>query len=342
MTPWLVCLAAAAAAPQDVVLRGGHLVGVGVTDVAIRNGTIAEIGPGVAPELLALPIPGRWIVPAFVDSHVHLAYRNTPEALGDGGIAAAVDLAAPLGWIGRDQPPLRVLWSGPMITTTGGYPLDGWGRDGYGWPADDPLAAGAAVDLLVAAGAGVIKMPITGGSSPDPVSQEAIVAAAHALGKKVVAHALTDADARAAARAGADALAHTPVAPLSDATVQAWAGRAVISTLGAFGGTPDAVDNLRRLRAAGATVLYGTDYGNTTTPGIDPRELALLAQAGLDGDAILAAATTAPAAYWGWSDLGRLAPGQAASFLVVSRDPRTDPTILADPVQVWIGGVRRK
>ena len=341
MTPWLIGLAAAAA-PQDVVLRGGHVVGVGVTDVAIRSGRIAEIGPGVAPDLLALPVPDRWIVPAFIDSHVHLAYRNTPEALGDGGIAAAVDLAAPLGWIGRDQPPLRVLWSGPMITATGGYPLDGWGRDGYGWPADGPLAAGAAVDLLVAAGAGVLKLPVTGGSSLDPVSQEAVVAAAHALGKKVVAHALTDDDARAAARAGADALAHTPVGALSEATVQAWAGRAVISTLGAFGGTPEAVENLRRLRAAGATVLYGTDYGNTTTPGIDPRELALLAQAGLDGPALLAAATTAPAAYWGWSDLGRLGPGQAASFLVVSRDPRVDPTVLTDPVQVWIGGVRRK
>jgi imidazolonepropionase-like amidohydrolase len=332
MTAWLVCWFAGAAAPQDVVLRGGHLVGVGVTDVAIRQGKIAEIGPGVAPDLLALPIAGRWIVPAFVDSHVHLAYRNTPEALGDGGIAAAVDLAAPLGWIGRDQPPLRVLWSGPMITAPGGYPLDGWGRDGYGWPAADPLAAGA----------GVLKMPVSGGASLDPVSQEAVVAAAHALGKKVVAHALTDADARAAARAGADALAHTPVSPLSDATVQAWAGRAVISTLGAFGGTPEAVDNLRRLRAAGATVLYGTDYGNTTTPGIDARELALLGEAGLDGDAILTAATSAPAAYWGWSDLGRLAPGQAASLLVVSRDPRVDPVVLTDPVQVWIGGVRRK
>src|SRR4030095_6812621 len=96
----------------------------------------------------------------------------------------------------------------------------------------------------------------------------------------------------------------TPVAPLSKKTTALWADRAVISTLRAFGGSESAIANLRALRAAGAPVLYGTDFGNTTVPGIDSQELELMARAGLDGAAILDAATSAPAAFWALHRLG--------------------------------------
>src|SRR6185436_1172042 len=122
---------------------------------------------------------------------------------------------------------------------------------------------------------------------------------AHARGLKVAAHALSDDEAARAARAGVDVLAHTPVAALSKKTIALWSDRAVISTLRAFGGSKTALSNLRALRDAGATVLYGTDFGNTTTPGIDGNELELLTQAGLDGAAILDAGTSTPAAFWG-------------------------------------------
>jgi imidazolonepropionase-like amidohydrolase len=61
----------------------------------------------------------------------------------------------------------------------------------------------------------------------------------------------------------------------------------------------------------------------------------------MDGAAILAALTTAPAKQWGWADLGALAPGMAASFLVVDGDPLADPLVLAAPREVWIDGARR-
>jgi imidazolonepropionase-like amidohydrolase len=154
-------------------------------------------------------------------------------------------------------------------------------------------------------------------------------------------HALSDPDAARAAAAGADLLAHTPVQPLADTTIAAWSTRTVITTVGAFGGTAVTVDNLRRLRAAGASILYGTDLGNTQTAGIDPNELELLQQAGLDGAAILAAGTRSPAAYWGLGDLGDLAPGKAASLLVLDADPVLDPLTLARPVQVYLDGALR-
>lgn len=332
---------AVAASPTDVVLRGAILDGT-PTDIALVGGKIAAIGPGVGAGLPVVDVAGRYVVPAFVDSHVHLAYRFDPAKLGDGGIVAAVDLAAPIEWIGRDAPPLRVLWSGPMVTAPDGYPLSSWGAAGYGWPATDPDTAAAAVDLVLDAGAKVVKFPVTGAPTLDAASRAAVVQRAHARGAKVAVHALGDSDALQAANAGADVLAHVPVQLLGDATVAAWGGRAVIPTLSAFGGAPEAVENLRRLRHAGATVLYGTDFGNSTAPGISRAEIRLMVAAGMDGRAILAAGTSAPAAYWGWEDLGAVAVGKSASLLVLTADPLVKPEILADPEQVWIGGVRRR
>jgi imidazolonepropionase-like amidohydrolase len=151
-------------------------------------------------------------------------------------------------------------------------------------------------------------------------------------------HALSNASALAAAQAGVDVLAHTPVEPLDDATVAAWRGRAVISTLAAFGGSADAVHNLARLRAAGVTVLYGTDLGNTRDPGPSADEVKLLRAAGLDDAAITEAMTTAPLAFWGLS-VGPAA-GREATFVVLDGDPRRDASVLLHPRAVYVRGKR--
>ena len=108
-------------------------------------------------------------------------------------------------------------------------------------------------------------------------------------------------------------------------TVEAWAGRAVISTLSAFGGATG--ENFKKLRAAGATVLYGTDFGNTQLAGISGEEIDLLLAAGLDGQAIVTAMTSAPAQYWRLDRQsppgpGLLVVGGVASFMIVAADPR--------------------
>jgi imidazolonepropionase-like amidohydrolase len=151
-------------------------------------------------------------------------------------------------------------------------------------------------------------------------------------------HALSDAGALAAAHAGADLLAHTPVEPLADATIDAWRGRAVISTLAAFGGTDAAVKNLVRLRAAGVTVLYGTDLGNLRDAGPSADEVALLRKAGLDDTAITAAMTTTPLAFWGWD--AAVAAGHEATLVVLDGDPRRDASVLLHPRAVYIRGAR--
>ena len=111
------------------------------------------------------------------------------------------------------------------------------------------------------------------------------------------------------------------------------------STLSAFG-APDAVENASIFHARGGTFLYGTDFGNTTTTGIDIAEIDDLTAAGFDGAAILDAGTRVPAAFWGLNDLGALEAGKSASVLVLAEDPWRMPETLASPVAVYIDGVR--
>ncbi len=335
--------AASATAPgAHYVLTGATVVGQGAADVEIDGARIARVGAAGSGSGGGeqVELPGKYLVPAFIDSHVHLAYYAVGPELTRAGIAAAVDMAAPLASFGTDLSPLVVVRSGPMITAPGGYPTQSWGKDGYGHEVADVTAAGAAVDTLSNAGARLIKFPLTEAPTLELPVASAVVARAHSLELKVAVHALGTAQADMAATSGADLLAHTPVEPLPELSVGAWAEKAVVSTLAAFGGSPNAIANLRALRDAGAIVLYGTDLGNTRSAGIQSSELTLLAQAGLDGAAIIAAGTSAPAAYWQLAELGAIAPGKRASLLVLGEDPLLNPLALSTPEAVYIDGKR--
>lgn len=253
-----------------------------------------------------------------VDSHVHLAYYPVAGALARSGIGAVVDLASPETALGTKYP-LLVIQSGPMLTRPGGYPLDAWGSDGYGIGCDTTECVTQTIDRLHREGAGVIKLALDG-DGLDPRLVRPAIDAAHALGLKVAVHALTDESVRLAGREGADVLAHTPLEPLTQETIESWrvtdvtrtwAGevrinrksehdRAVITTLAAFGGSPTALDNLGRLSNVGVTVLYGTDLGNLRVNGPSTEEMALMKQVLLDDDVVRNAMTTVPWHFWGF------------------------------------------
>jgi imidazolonepropionase-like amidohydrolase len=140
-----------------------------------------------------------------------------------------------------------------------------------------------------------------------------------------------------------DALAHTPTEALSDETIAVWSDRSVISTLAAFDKLSEPIRNVRRLRKAGATVLYATDMGYTISPGINPVELELLAKAGLSNQDIVEAGTTIPAKYWDFGNgLGSLSIGGAASFFILGQNPITDPANLSRLIAVYIDGQKIK
>jgi imidazolonepropionase-like amidohydrolase len=321
------------------VLEGGVIFGVGKQNLLIDSGRVVAVGVSHDAAARAVNVSGRYIVPGFIDSHVHLAYyAEGALELASNGIVAVLDLAAPMRALSVNHAPLRVLNAGPMITAVLGYPTNSWGADGYGLGVANPAAGAAAVESLFQAGVQAIKVPLTAAPTLDDATVQAIVKAAHAHQLKVYTHALEEPNAARAAANGIDVLAHTPTQALSEATLEAWKTRTVISTLSAFGGSSAALNNLRALRERGARVLYGSDFGNTRETTIQSAEITQLLSAGMDGESIVKAGTSVPAEFLGLGDLGSLEVGKRASFLVLAADPSSDPHTLSQPVAVYVDG----
>jgi len=278
---------------------------------------------------------GLIVVPAFIDAHVHLAVAGDPHVVAREqvrrGVVAVLDLGAPERLLPMRHAPLRVRFSGPLLTAPGGYPTASWGRNGEGLEIETPEQARAAVRRLAKAEARFVKLALDARFPLlDPAVAAAATAEARAQGMLVAAHALDEDAVRRALAADADVLAHTPRDPLPGDLVARLRGKWVISTLRAFAVAPE---RLRALRDAGVRIAYGTDLGNEgTKPGIDAGELELLEAAGMDP---LAAATSEAAALLGLRDVGRLAVGASASVLAV-RSLR--PEDLARPEWVMIDG----
>jgi imidazolonepropionase-like amidohydrolase len=292
----------------------------------VEGGRIVEKGPPHADHLL---------VPALIDAHVHLAVVGdaAARALAAAGIAAVLDLGAPERSLPLRCPPLGVVFAGPMLTAKGGYPTRTWGADGFGIELTGEAHAREAVGRLAALGARFVKLsfdprfPLLAADLAHAAADEA-----HRRGLLVAAHALEADSVRRALDAGCDVLAHTPREELASDLLDRLRGRWVISTLRAFGVLPA---RLRALSECGMRVAYGTDLGNDgTSPGIDERELALVAEAGVDP---LQAATAAAAELLGLEGLGSIEVGNRACVLAVD-DER--PRSLAHPLQVWMDGAQ--
>lgn len=304
--------------------------------IRIENGVITQLHDSTP----GLDYEGTWIVPAFIDSHVHLAYFPVAQELLDGGIAAAVDLAAPITFLTQELQPLQLKRSGPMITAMQGYPTQSWGSDGYGIECVDELSVEQNIIDLHQMGADLIKLPLTSAPTLTDTQLSRAVQVAKNLGIPTVTHAMNSTQVSRAGQYGIDILAHTPTALLDETSLALWENKTVISTLHAFGST-NAISNLSQLHAHGAQILYGTDLGNTQDASISSYELQLLAQAGLSNDEIIASGTSIPANFWGFTGLGDIREGFRASFLVLDTDPLIDITTLSRPIEVWIDGQKR-
>jgi hypothetical protein len=214
-----------------------------------------------------IDVSGKFLAPAVIDSHVHVAYYPAQAALAAGGVAAAVDLAAPFDALDADYSPLEVAFAGPMLTAPSGYPTRSWGSQGYGLEIGTPEAARSAVDRL-------------------------------------------------------------------------FRGRRHRGRLARARRDQHAVRVRRRERARESAQAARARRACALWHGLrqhacDGRERA---RAGLDPAAILASTSAEPAAYWGFSELGAIAVGKAASLLVLPDDPLSDPSALARPVAVYLHG----
>lgn len=101
-----------------------------------------------------------------------------------------------------------------------------------------------------------------------------------------------------------------------------------------------ALKSVGRFHAAGVAVLAGTDAPNPGTGhGVSiHQELELLVEAGLSPAAAMNAATALPAARFGLTDRGRIAPGMRGDLVLIEGDPTADISHTRQLVRIWKNG----
>ncbi|MBC3991410.1 amidohydrolase family protein [Streptomyces sp. AC563] len=330
---------------------------------------------------------GRTLLPGLIDAHTHVFDGSLSQALRY-GVTTELDMfCLPHVLPGQrrlaaerdDVADLRS--AGTLATVPGGHPTQLL-PDLPGTPEgpvvidviDDPARAPEFVRARQAEGADYLKIVIDDGSvhgtdlpTMTPELAAALTSAAHTVGLRVIAHAITAAEVATALDAGVDGLAHvwTDLAPGDPASRRLAervrsAGVFTVTTLAYFeaiteretrapacahpGGSRNAAGAVRALREAGAPLLAGTD-ATPYTPGHGSgmhRELRLLHRAGLSPRAALAAATSLPARHFALTDRGRIAPGLRADLLLVEGDPTRDVSAIAALTDVWRRGVRHR
>lgn len=306
---------------------------------------------------------GAVLLPGLIDAHVHLQDRTTLDLLCSWGVTTALDMGT---W-----PPARVraLRGVPGLTDvrSAGTPAIGGGGPHAripGMPADAFLLAPEQAATFVAARVGegsdyikvVLEAPGRGG--PDQASVDALVTAAHAHDKLVVAHASVTGAVATALHAGVDVLTHAPLdRPLDEEAVTriAQEGRVVVPTLTMMEGTAAAApttsyqaaaQSVSSLHRAGVLLLAGTDANSQPGVFFAPvhgqslhHELELLVAAGLSPAQALRSATSSPARVVGLTDRGAVEPGLRADLVLVEGNPLEDISATRSIRRVWCAGV---
>ncbi len=369
----LVMLSAVGAMPQGqpgdslVVLHGGHYVDVRAGalrpngTIVVRGGKIVDMRAPAAgwrppPGARVIELDGRTILPGLIDAHVHLTLAGDPGSNARATLAAGFTTVLDLGSsdgaalrlrdaiaAGEMEGP-RVIAAGSWIGSTGGVCEFG------GATVRDAAEARARARGDLARGADVLKVCVTGWpkdavSFPDSIELKAeplaaVMDVARTARRPVYAHAIGRAGALLAAAQGVRALAHTPVVDSAAAATLAGTGIRVISTLASLGPRPGGAEVRRSfglLLEVGVPVVLGTDAG-VLAHGKNAEELVALDEAGLTPAEALRAATVDAAALLGVDEIGEIAIGKAADFVVVEGDPLTDLRVVQRPVMVLKGG----
>ncbi len=275
------------------------------------------------------------------------------------------------GWI--DGP--RIVGSGGVSVTGGHGDVDGMRADLLEKYTSKTICDGAddcrrATRRAVKFGADVIKITATGGVLSDTntgTGQQMeddelveVMNTAHALGRKVAAHAHAAQGINAALRAGVDSIEHGSYANAESIRLFKETGAYLVPTLLAgatvvkmaensnFMSLPikakamrvgrDMAGNFARAYAEGVKIAYGTDSG-VSKHGTNAEEALLMKEAGMSEADILKAATVNAADLIDMSDsLGTLENGKYADIIAMEASPLEDISALLDVSFVMKGG----
>lgn len=335
-----------------------HIVDAGGTTIV----------PGLVDGHSHLTLPGgsHWIDRAFDTTETLL---DVAEANADlqmrSGVRWARDVGSPRRSVGGAAEralalTVRDRWRGrrdrPYVRAAGT-----WIATPKALPAGLPVEAADADELLARVtgqlddGADFVKLYLDG---PDPETAPwtaaevgRVAEAAHQRGAKVTAHASRLSGARVAAEAGIDSIEHGFELDADIAATMARNKVTVVTTLTVmrswltFGSTTTidrfadakpirerlerAMDSVRIARAAGVTIVGGTDFGGgSARANMLPWEFESLVESGLQPWEALASVTWRGGELLGEPDAGVIREGGPADFSLVHGDPLSDPTAL--------------
>ena len=367
---------------QVVVVRGRRIEAVG-------DAATTPVPPGAR----VIDLTGATVLPGLIDSHTHIFLQG--EDAKEGGYDAQL-LLAPLalraaraavsarraleqgfttirdvetegagyGDVGIKQAVEKGYVPGPRmfvctraISTTGGYPLEGYAPEievpKGAQLVDGPVEARKAAREQLDHGADWIKVYMTHRSwvdeKGDLVSQptltleelRAIVDEAHGWRRKVACHAYGGEGLHRALEGGCDSIEHG--LDLDDAAVARMVRQgtwycptlAVYYTQWAPADTPQGQRDRKRAEVhgpsfqralkAGVKIVFGTDVGGFSWSDPIAQEFPRMVELGMSAMAAVRSATSVPAEMLGLAgQVGVVAPGALADLIAVRGDPLRD------------------
>ncbi len=354
-----LALIAAAQSPcfgQVIAIRAGRVLDPATGSaslnqiILIQRGRIGAIGPNVTIPAGATvyDLSNATLIPGLIDAHVHLGLGGPvrANALADlrAGFTTVIDLGARthrlLGI--RDSinagliPGPRVFAAGIWVGRKNG--VCEFGGIGIAGGAD---AFRRRVRENIEAGADFIKVCVTGWPAeayahpdayelPDSVLK-AVVDAAHAGKRRVLAHDISRGGVRAGVAAGIDGLAHAAFLDSATAVLLRTRSIFMIPTLASLtAGSPRAASNelawaVGLAQRVGVRLVFGTD-GGVLPHGQNAKEFVAMYQAGVPLADLLRSATSNAARALGLDSLGQIGPGMVADIVALAEDPRGDVT----------------
>ena len=381
---------------QVIVIRGRRIEAVGAA------GSV-KVPSGAA----VIDLSRATVLPGLIDTHTHvflqgedpteggydaqllfhgLAYRAARATVSarralEQGFTTIRDMeteGAGYGDVGLKQAIERGHVPGPRmlvvtrgISTTGGYPLEGYAPE-VEVPkgvqiVDGPVAARKAAREQLDHGADWIKVYMTHRSWVDKegrlVSQptltldeiEAITDETHGWGRKVACHAYGGDGLRRALEGGCDSIEHgldlDAAAVAQMVRKGTWYCPTLSPYLGGWGPPDTPAGRRDRKRAevhgpsfhraleAGVKIAFGTDVGGFSWNEPMAQEFAQMVELGMSPKAAIRSATTAAAEMLGMGgEIGVLAPGAFADVVAVAGDPLADVRLLEKIVFVMKDG----
>src|SRR5579862_1220531 len=381
---------------QVIILRGNRVE-------SVSDAASAKIPAGAT----VIDLSHATVLPGLIDSHTHIFLQGEDPAQGgydvnilkyplalraaratvsvrralEQGFTTLRDLeteGAGYGDVGIKEaieggyiPGPRLLVVTRAISTTGGYPLEGYAPE-LEMPkgaqiVDGPVEARKAAREQLDHGADWIKVYMTHrswvGKHGELISQptltveelKAIVDEAHGWGKKVACHAYNGIGLQRALDGGCDSLEHG--LEITDAQIAQMLkqGTWYCATLAAYyhdWEPADTGDGQRdRLRAsvheesfkkalkAGVKIVFGTDMGGI--PWTEPiaQEFPKMTELGMSPMEAIKSATSRPAEMLDMDgEIGVVAPGAYADVIAVNGDPLHDINVLGDVTFVMKNG----